>query len=467
MANASGIEARPAVVERLRGALKGSVITDGDEGYDQARSTFYAGTDHRPLLIARVTNRDDVRRVVAAAREEGLPLSVRGGGHGMAGFSVADKGIVLDLSGMKNLQVDEGGRTVWADAGLTAGEVTAAVDEHGLVIGFGDTASVGVGGLTLGGGMGYLVRKHGLTIDNLQAAEVVTADGQLLYTDAKSHPDLFWAIRGGGGNFGVATRFQYRLHRLGEILGGLLILPATPSTIEDFVSLAQAAPDELSAIVNIMAAPPLPFLPPEVHGKRVMFATLVYAGDVQAGAEAVAPFRRLAKPLVDQVRPLRYPQLFPRNEGNRSLVAVRTRFADQVGRAQAGLILDRLGRSTGSFAVTQLRVLGGAMASVDPAATAFAHRGARIMANVLTVYNRPEEKPVHEAWASEFSGALGPDGAGAFVNFMGDEGEARVREAYPAGTWERLASIKRRYDPTNLFRLNVNVPPTPFGSGGA
>ncbi len=458
MAQASKLESRP-VVETLRRALKGRVMTDGDEGYDQARSTVYAGIDHRPALIARVKDADDVARVVTAARETGLPLSVRSGGHGMAGFSVADKGIVLDLSEMKGLAIDEDGRTAWAEAGLTAGEVTAAVDERGLVVGFGDTATVGIGGLTLGGGIGYLVRKHGLTIDNLRAAEVVTADGRVLHADAQAHPDLFWAIRGGGGNFGVATRFQYSLHGLGEILGGLLILPATPSTIEEFVSLAQAAPDELSTIVNILPAPPLPFLPKEVHGTRVMFATVVYAGDVQSGAEAVAPFRRLAKPLVDQVRPIRYPQLFPKNEGARSLVALRTMFADRVGRAEAELILDRLGRSTGSFSVTQLRVLGGAMSRVGPGETAFAHRGARIMANVLTMYGRPEEKPVHEAWAVEFSEALRPEGAGAFVNFLGAEGEDRAREAYPGPAWERLAAIKRRYDPTNLFRLNVNIPP--------
>ncbi len=250
--------------EKLRAILKGRVITSNDTDYDQARSTSFGGIDRRPSLIARVKDTDDIARVVSLARETGLPLAVRGGGHGLAGFSVAEGGIVLDLSEMKNLQIDERGKTAWAETGLTAGEVTVAADQRGLAVGFGDTSSVGIGGLTLGGGMGYLVRKHGLTIDNLLAAEVVTADGQLLHTDPRTHPDLFWAIRGGGGNFGVATRFQFRLHEMGKVLGGLLILPATPSVIEDFVGLARAAPDELSTIANIMPAPPAPFLPADV-----------------------------------------------------------------------------------------------------------------------------------------------------------------------------------------------------------
>ncbi len=223
-------------IPRLRAALNGRVISPDDAGYDQARTVFYGGFDHHPAVIVRVADATDVSRVVSLARETGLELAVRSGGHSNAGHSVSDGGIVLDLGEMRALDIDVAGRTAWAQTGLTAGEYTTTAGAHGLATGFGDTASVGIGGITLGGGVGFLVRKHGLTIDDLLAAEVVTADGQLLRADAETHPDLFWAIRGGGGNFGVATRFQFRLHPLGTIVGGILMLPAMPEVIASFVA---------------------------------------------------------------------------------------------------------------------------------------------------------------------------------------------------------------------------------------
>jgi FAD/FMN-containing dehydrogenase len=459
---------KPALVSELRAAFDGRVISPDDPGYDEARSVFNGGIDRRPAAIVRARDASDVSRVVTLARESGTELAVRSGGHSGAGHSTTDGGIVLDLSQMKNLEIDVEGRTAWAQAGLTAGEYTKATGAHGLATGFGDTGSVGIGGITLGGGIGYLVRKHGLTIDSLLAVEVVTADGELLRADAEEHPDLFWAIRGGGGNFGVVTRFRFRLHEVDTIVGGMMLLPATPDTIASFVAEADAAPEELSTIANVMPAPPMPFVPAEMHGELVIMALMVYAGEVEAGEHAVAPFRALAEPIADMVRPMRYPEMYPpEDEDYRPTAVARTMFTDAVDRDAAEAIVAYLGDSDAPMRVAQLRVLGGAMARVPAEATAFAHRSSRLMANVAAFYERPDEVPAREAWARDFAAALRRGEGGAYVGFLGDEGQARVREAYPGATWERLAEVKRRYDPENLFRLNQNVRPATGGRTAA
>jgi hypothetical protein len=440
--------------------IAGQVIGPDDAEYDKARASFYGGIDRRPAAIVRVADANDVSRVIALARDTGMELAVRSGGHGVAGYGLPDGGIVLDLADMKALDIDRERRTAWAETGLTAGEYTTAADAHGLATGFGDTGSVGIGGLTLGGGVGYLVRKHGLTIDDLLAADVVTADGELRRVDAQSEPDLFWAIRGGGGNFGVATRFQYRLHPIGTIVGGMMMLPATPDVIHSFIALAEAAPEELSTIANVMGAPPMPFVPAEHHGKLVIFAMLCYAGAVEAGERAVAPFRALATPIVDMVKPSRYPEMYPPEDPSYHPIATgRTLFMDSVDRRVAETIVDHLGASSAPTHVAQLRVLGGAMARVPVDATAFAHRRSRIMVNVAAVYERPDEAAVHEPWVTGFAAALRQGDSGAYVNFLVDEGEVRIHAAYPGKTWDRLAAIKRRHDPTNLFRICQNIPP--------
>jgi hypothetical protein len=447
-------------IPQLRAAVKGRVITPSDAGYDQARTVFYGGFERRPALIVRVADATDVAHVVSLARETGIELAVRSGGHSVAGHGVSEGGIVLDLADMRALDIDAERRTAWAETGLTAGDYTNAAGAYGLATGFGDTASVGIGGITLGGGVGYLVRKHGLTIDNLLAAEIVTADGQLLRVDAETHPDLFWAIRGGGGNFGVATRFQFRLHEVGTIVGGMLLLPATPDVIASFIAEAEAAPEELSTIANIMPAPPMPFVPKEQHGRLVVMALMAYAGEIGAGERAIAPFRALATPIADMVRPIPYPEIYPPEDDSYHPTAVaRTMFVNAIDRRVAEVIVDHLEASDASMRVAQLRVLGGAMARVPPDATAFAHRASRIMVNVAAFYEGSEDRVVREAWVSGFAAALHQDDAGAYVGFLGDEGEARVREAYPGKTWERLRAIKARYDPTNLFRLNQNIAP--------
>ena len=449
-----------AAIREFSSKVRGQLIRPQDDGYDEARALFYGGFDRRPALIVRVADAADVSRVIALARESGLELAVRSGGHSVAGHSTTDGGIVLDFSEMKNLEIDVERRTAWAQTGLSTGEYTAATGPHGLATSFGDTGSVGIGGITLGGGVGYLVRKHGLTIDDLISADVVTADSRLLRVDAETHPDLFWAIRGGGGNFGVATRFQFRLHEVDTIVGGMLILPATPDIIASFVSEADAAPEELSTIANIMVAPPMPFVPAEVHGQLIIMAMLVYAGEVEAGERAVAPFRALAKPIVDMVKPMPYPEIYPPEEDDYHPVAsARTMFIETIDRSVAETIVEHLRASSAQMAVAQIRVLGGAMARVPAEATAFAHRSSPIMVNVAALYERPDEAADYEPWVSDFAAALRQGEGGAYVGFLGDEGEGRVRAAYPGSTWERLTEIKGRYDPTNLFRLNQNIPP--------
>ena len=450
-------------ISELRALFNGRVIAPDDPRYEQARTVFYGGIDRHPAAIVRVADAGDVSRLVKLARETGVELAIRSGGHSVVGFSTTEGGIVLDLSNMKDLQIDVENQTAWAQTGLTAGEVTQALGAHGLAIGFGDTGSVGVGGITLGGGVGYLVRKYGLTIDSLLAAEIVTADGELLHVDKDSHPDLFWAIRGGGGNFGVVTRFQFRLQKVESVVGGMLILPATADVVAKFMAESEAAPDELSGIANVMFAPPMPFLSAEVHGKLIVFAMLVYAGDVQSGERALAKFRAIATPLADMMKPMTYPEIYPPEEGGgdyHPVAASRTMFLDSIDRTVAQTIIDHLESSTAMMKVAQLRVLGGAMARVPVDATAFAHRKSKIMVNLAALYNQPEEKEKHEAWVANFENAIRQSDHGVYVNFLGDEGEDKIRAAYPGGTWDKLVAVKKRYDPTNLFRLNQNVPPS-------
>jgi hypothetical protein len=365
------------------------------------------------------------------------------------------------------LDIDVQGGTAWAETGLTAGEYSTAVGAHGLATGFGDTGSVGIGGITLGGGVGYLVRKHGLTIDSVLAIDVVTADGQHLRADAENHPDLFWAMRGGGGNFGVATRFQYRLHELPSVVGGMLFLPASAEVIAGFMAASEAAPEELSAIANVMPAPPMPFLPAEHHGRLVVMALMCYAGPPDASERAFAPFRSLAEPIADMVRPMAYHEIYPPEQEDFHPTAIgHTMFLDSIDLGEAKAIVEYLQASDAPIRVAQLRMLGGAMARVPAEATAFAHRSSRIMANVAAFYDDPEDRVVREAWVQEFSGALRQSDAGAYIGFMADEGVERVRAAYPGATWERLRAVKARHDPGNLFRLNHNIPPGHAEEGG-
>ena len=448
------------VVAGLRSEVEGEVIGPDDPAYDDARQVFFKGIDRRPTAIARVAGAEDVSRVVSLARESGLELALRSGGHSRAGYGTSDGGIVVDLSAMKALEIDADARIARVETGITAGEYTTATGERGLATGLGDTGSVGIGGITLAGGVGFLVRKNGLTIDDLLGAEIVTADGELMWVSEESHPDLFWAIRGGGGNFGVATRFKLRLHEISEIVGGMLILPASEDVIAGFLEVAEAAPEELSSIANITVAPPMPFIPPEAHGKPVLMGLLAYVGPVDQGEDAIAPFRSLAEPLADMVRTIRYPELYEGEEAEVRYASGANFFADSLEPADVEAILEQLQQSTAMMKAVQLRVLGGALARVPQEVTAFAHRDRGLFVNIAAMYMDPEEKDTHDAWVAGVAGLLSRDGAGGYVGFLGEEDEATIRAAYPGPNWDRLREIKQRYDPDNLFRLNHNIPPT-------
>jgi hypothetical protein len=368
---------------------------------------------------------------------------------------------------MADIEIDRDARTEWVETGATALEVTGAATKHGLVVGFGDSGSVGVGGITLSGGIGFLVRKHGLTIDSLIGAELVTADGDHLCVDARRHPDLFWAIRGGGGNFGVVTRLKFRLHELRQFTGGILVLPATPGTIAGFVEASLAAPEELSTIGNVMPCPPLPFVPPEVHGRLVIFGMMAYAGDDDSAERALAPFRSLAAPLADLVKPMPYAGMYPPEDPSYRPTAIgRTLFVDSMDERLAETVYDYLSRSDAAMRVAQLRVLGGAAARVSDDATAYAHRSRAMLVNVAAFYTTPEDRLVRSRWVREFARAVQPNDGAAYVGFLGaDDGPERARDAYPGATWERLRKVKATYDPDNFFRLNQNIQPNETAHG--
>ena len=448
-------------VDTLRSEFPGRVIAPGDAEYDQARTVLYGGFDKHPAVIIKVDGANDVARVIELARETGLELAVRSGGHSNAGHSTTEGGILLDLSPMKAIEIDDDAQTAWAQPGLTALELSQAANEHGLAIGFGDTGSVGIGGITTGGGVGYLVRRDGLTIDNLLAAEIVTADGQLLRVDEDSHPDLFWAIRGGGGNFGVVTNFKYQLHPIGTVVGGMMLLPATPASIAGFMAAAASAPEELSTIANVMPAMAMPGVPEDVVGQLVNFAIICWSGDEAAAEGVLAPFRALGTPLVDMVKPISYPEIYPPEDPDyHPTAAARTMFMDHVDEEVAETMLGYLRSSDASLRVVQLRALGGAYARVPADATAYAHRSSPIMVNVAAFHDGTDaDRARRQAWVEELSQALNQGDDSAYVNFLSDEGPERVRAAYPGTTWDRLVEIKRTYDPTNLFRLNQNIPP--------
>jgi FAD/FMN-containing dehydrogenase len=361
---------------------------------------------------------------------------------------------------MNSVDVDPDAKTVWVETGIRAGEFTNAIGEHGLVTGLGDSGSVGVGGITLAGGIGFLVRKNGLTIDDLLAAEVVTADGEVVETSEDSEPDLFWAIRGGEGNFGVATRLKLRLHEISEIVGGMLILPATAETITGFIEASKAAPEELSTIANIMVAPPMPIIPEEAHGKPVIMGLAAYVGPVDQGESVFAPFRALADPYADMLRPMRYPELYQGPEPEPQFATGSNFFGERIDEAGAEAILEELPKSTAMMKAVQMRVLGGAYGRVSNDATAFPHRDRDFFVNVAAMYLDGAETETHEAFVNGLAARLGKNGDSAgYVGFMGEEDEATLRAAYPAGTWDRLRELKGRYDPDNLFRLNHNIPP--------
>ncbi len=454
-------------LDAFAATLTGTLIRPDSPEYDGARRINSTLQDRHPVVIVRAADAADVARTVVLAADSGLELAVRAGGHSVPGYSATD-GIMLDVSAMKGLHIDPDRRLAWAQPGLTAMEYTVAAAAHGLATPFGDTGTVGIAGLTLGGGIGWLVRKYGLAIDNLVSVEVVTADGRIVTASEDRHPDLFWAIRGGGGNFGVVTRFQFRLVPVGMTLSGALFLPLTRDVLRGLIPVASSAPEEMTTITFVMGAtPPLPFVPAEHHFKPSVAVMFVHASDdIAAGQAALAPFRALATPIAEAAFPMPYPGIydFTAEGGKPHSAVLRSLFADVLDDESVDEIVARMSAPTSPLAMTQIRALGGAMAEVPADATAFAHRDANVMITLLTIFEDPAELPVHEAWTTDYFAALAPKARGVYSNFLAREGEARIREAYPTATYERLADIKRRYDPSNLFRMNQNIQPARSGN---
>jgi FAD/FMN-containing dehydrogenase len=446
----------------LRLRVTGQVITASHADYDAARKTLYVTLDRRPLVIVRAASALDVAEAVRFARAQGLPLAVRSGGHSLAHLSVIDDAMVVDLSQMKRVSIDPEARIARVQAGATSGDLAGPANKHGLALSTGDTHSVGMGGLTTGGGIGFMVRKYGLAIDNLIAAQVVTAAGEIVTASADEHPDLFWAIRGGGGNFGIITEFTYRLAPVDQILGGVLLLPATREVIRGYLEYAVAAPEELTTIAEIAHAPPAPFVPEGRVGELVLGIYVVWTGGEAEGQQALAPLRALAEPVADVIGMMPYPDIykFTAHAAEPHAASIRSMFADALSDGAIDAMLAAVEHASSPLSFVQLRGLGGAFARVPADATAFAHRRQPYFVAIIGLWlDAAEDAAVHAAWTQELWRKLRPEGSGVYVNFLENEGAERVRDAYPTATFERLARIKGQYDPQNSFRFNQNIPP--------
>jgi FAD/FMN-containing dehydrogenase len=451
-------------VRQLSGSVQGEVIQPGDDDYDQLRRVWNRLVDRRPGLIVRPRDTADVIESIAFARRNDLPLAVRGGGHSPAGYGTVDGGLVVDLSTMKRLDVEPERRVAWAQPGLTWGEYNAHTNTHGLATPGGDVSAVGIAGSTLAGGMGWLMRKHGMTIDNLLAIEVVTADGRVLTANETEHPELFWALRGGGGNFGIVTGLRYRLHHVGAVVGGAIVYPATRDGLRAYADAAAEAPDELTTITLVGKAPPLPFIPADVHGSPVHIIVPCYTGEPAAGQRSLAVLRRLAgrTPLADTTGPMPYPALYAITDmaATSRPHAVRNAYVRELAGETIEIILDFVNRATSPFGVIALRELGGAMGRVPVDATAFAHRDKAFYIAADNAWEDEARPGRHVAWSDAFLRAVAPYSAGAYAGYLEDEGEDRIGAAYPPATYTRLAEIKNQYDPDNLFQQNANIRPS-------
>ena len=450
----------PTDLTTLAAALRGTLVRPDDAAFDEDRQIWNVAGQGMPLAIVRAADSGDVATAIDFARRNEIEIAVRSGGHSLAGHSSGDGVLVIDTRDLRGLHIDPDRRLAWAGAGLTAGEYTSAAAAHGLATPFGDAGSVGIGGLTLGGGIGWLARKHGLAIDALVEAEVVTADGVVVTASETEHSDLFWAIRGGGGNFGVVTRFTYRLYPVEEILGGALFLPPTREVLRSLVPIAASAPEELTTIGFIMPIPPVPFVPEEHHGKPSLVLMFVHAGDPQAGQAAIAPFLQVAEPFGVAAMPMPYPGIyeFTAEGATRHPSTTRSVFMDVLDDASVDAIVDAVAVAPPGSMI-QLRVFGGAMGRVPADATAFAHRSATVQVTMMSAFVDEESAPAATAWNRSLFGALEPKSRGVYANFLEDEGDARIRAAYPGETDDRLVSIKRRYDPQNVFHRNQNIRP--------
>ena len=451
-------------LEALRAGLRGPLCLPGDPGYDEARTIWNAMIDRRPAAIVRATAAEDVVAAVNFARDNGLLLAVRGGGHNIAGHAVCDDGLMLDLSLMKSIQVDAAARTARVAPGATLGELDQATQAHGLALPVGINSTTGVAGLTLGGGFGWLSRKFGLTIDNLKSVEIVTADGNRRRASESDDPELFWAVRGGGANMGVVTSFEFQLHSVGpEVFAGLIVHPfdQARTLLQSYRQVTAKAPDDLTVWAVLRQAPPLPFIPTEWHGREVVVLAFCYVGGVANGEAAIAPLRAIGKPIAEHVGPMPLvgwqtafdPLLTP---GARNYWKSHD-FKD-LNDGAIGAITDGVGRLPSPECEVFIGSLGGAINRVPASATAYPHRDIQFVMNVHTRWRDPADDKKCIAWARGVFDAVAPFATGGvYVNFMPEDEPARVQAGAYGQNYARLSKLKAKYDPRNLFRLNQNV----------
>jgi FAD/FMN-containing dehydrogenase len=460
--------------QTLRSAFRGELVGPGDRRYDELRSVFNAMIDRRPASIARCLDTADVAAAVNFGRDRGLPVAVYGGGHGVTGHAVCDDGIVVDLRPMKGVSIDPRARRGRAEAGLTWGEFDAATQEYGLAVTGGRVSTTGIGGLALGSGSGWIERKHGYTADNLLSVQMVTADGQVRTASQAVNPELFWGVRGGGGNFGVITSFEFRLHPVGpKLLSGLLLYPAAMGgpVLRNFRQVMAGAPDEVGAAVALITAPAADGIPEPVRGRPVVGVVVSYAGPTEDGEKALAPLREFGPPAADLVQPMPYLALQRLiDDGNPK--GMRNYWAADFLSGLPDEAIETICSRHLSAPSPHSQILvipgGGAIARTAEDKMAFGQRQAPFNLHVLSVWPHPRDDDANIAWARESGTAIKPFTTGrAYLNFIGDEGEGRVRAAFGPQAYARLQALKDRYDPQNLFRLNQNIKPSAWQTGSA
>ena len=454
-----------ASVEELQTSLQGELIGPGDDGYEEARQVYNAMHDRRPAVIVRCVDAGDVIAAVNFAREHGGDLSVRGGSHSAPGFGTNDGGVVIDLSRMKGMRVDPRARTVRAEGGCTWGDLNHATHAFGLATTGGVVSTTGIAGLTLGGGIGYLARGCGLSLDNLLSADVVTADGQFLIASESENEDLFWALRGGGGNFGVVTSFEYRLHPIKDILAGIFVFPLDRGrdVLEFYREYIQTAPEEMGTYPAFLVAPPLPFLPEEAHGKTFCAMVACWAGPLDKGEEALKPLRKVAPTVGEMVAPMPYPAinaLFDELMPPGLQQYWKGSFSGELTDGAIEVHLEHGPKIPTVNCAMHIYPINGACHRVSPDATAFSYRDATFATVIAGVWPDPADNENNVTWVKDYYQALEPhSAAGGYINFMDADDQGRIKDNYK-GNYDRLAAIKRKYDPTNLFHMNQNIRPT-------
>ncbi|KUJ86040.1 FAD-linked oxidase [Ruegeria marisrubri] len=458
-------EVAQAEVDSLVSALRGSVHRDGEPEFDEARSLWNAMVDRKPALVIRALGTADVRLAVDFARENNLLMAVRSGGHQIAGHAVADDALMLDLSNMNSIHVDPRARTARVEPGATLGDVDKETQAHGLAVPVGVNSTTGIAGLTLGGGFGWTTRKFGMTIDNLISADVVLADGSIVTASNDQNADLFWAIRGGGGNFGVVTSFEFQLHPLGpQVLSGLIVHPIeqAPQLLREFAKIADTASDALTVWSVLRQAPPLPFLPDEWHGREVLVFAACYTGPISEGEKAMEPLRALGEPIADVISPHAFvdwqaafdPLLTP---GVRNYW--KSHDLETLPDGAIDTLLNAISGLPDPACEIFIAHVGGRMAQIGPSDTAYPHRSSHFIMNVHTRWEDSAKDDTCIAWARQLFDDMAPFATGSvYVNFMPADEEERLSGAYGANR-DRLAAIKARYDPENLFRVNHNIEP--------